>query len=302
MTLALAQTATDAYYDSTTVLVPEDGDDLDAMQVEAALQKLSNRVQHTRGATWGTLAWSGTLAVSGTAAAPVVVVGAIESCPLRDASNVWRPYFTSGETTLGAAHVEGGGSLSADTWYYVYAWSDSAAPSSLKFQISTTPPTDVVLTKVPRLWKRGETANFRYLGSFYAGTGGNPRPVRAARGQYVYRASALAFPAVFADVAAVGWTDTSLAAVLPPHARLATMRVRLENLDLAGPALVEFRTKGDTTASVVVDAGFAGSAVAGQGAINTCVVEIETDSAQLIQRHVTGASPLASGAPVGWRE
>lgn len=302
MTLALAQTATDAYYDATTILVPEDGDDLDAAQVEAALQKFSNRVQFARGATWGTLAWTGTMAVSGTAAAPVVVLGAIESCPLRDSNNVWWPYYTTGESTLGAAHVEGGGSLTADTWYYVYAWSDSAAPTAVKFQISTTPPTTALLPTVPRLWKRGEDANYRYLGSFYAGTSGDPRPVRCARGQYTYRASALAFPSLFTDVVAVGWTDTSLTAVLPPHARLATMRVRLENLNVAGAALVEFRTKGDTTATIAVDAGFAGSAVAGQGAINTCVIEIETDSAQLIQRQVTGASPIASGAPAGWIE
>lgn len=302
MTVALAQTATDAFYDATTILVPEDGDDLDAAQILTALQKFSNRVQFARGATWGTLAWTGTMAVSGTAAAPVVVLGAIESCPLRDSNNVWWPYFTSGESTLGAAHVEGGGSLAADTWYYVYAWSDSAAPTAIKFQISTTPPTTALLPTVPRLWKRGEDANYRYLGSFRTGSGGDPLPVRCARGHYTYRASALAFTSLFTDVVAAAWGDKSLVTVLPPHARMALIRCEVQSLDVAGRAMLELRTKGDTASSIAIRAGFAGSATDGQGDINAYVVEIETDSAQAIQRQVTGTAPIVTAVAHGWRE
>lgn len=302
MTVALDQAATDAYYDATTILVPEDGDDLDAAEIQTALQKLSRRVQHSRGAAWGTLAWTGTMAVSGTAAAPVVVLGAIESCPLRDSSNVWRPYYTTGESTLGASNVEGGGSLTADTWYYVYAWSDSAAPTAVKFQISTTPPTTALLPTVPRLWKRGEDANYRYLGAFYAGTSGDPRPVRCARGQYTYRASALAFPTINADTVAIAWADTSLVTVLPPHARMALIRCEVESLDVADNAMLELRTKGDTASLIPIRAGFAGSATITEGDINTVVIEIETDSAQAIQRQVTGTAPNTSITGHGWRE
>lgn len=291
-----------AIHNSDPLSVPQDGDDLDALVVQDVFQTLGNRAEMGLAGLLAQLAWTGTLAVSGTAAAPVVVVGAIESCVLQDANNAWRAYATTGESTLGAANVEGGGSLTADTWYYVYGWSDSAAPTSLKFQISTTPPTTALAPTVPRLWKRGEDANYRYLGAFYAGTSGNPRPVRAARGVYVYRASALAFPAVSTDVAAVGWTDTSLASVLPPHARLASLRCEVESLDVADNAALELRTKGDTTSSIALRAGFAGSATITEGDINTVVIEIETDSAQAIQRQVTGTAPSVSVLPHGWRE
>jgi len=291
-----------AVHNADPLSVPEDGDDLDALVVQDVFQTLGNRAAMGLAGLLAQLAWSGTLAVSGTSAAPVVVVGAIESCVLKDANNAWRAYATTGETTLGHADVEGTVNLSADTWYSVYAWSDSAAPSALKFQISTTPPTTVLAPTVPRLWKRGETANYRYLGSFRAGAGGNPLPMRCARGQYTYRASALAFPAVSTDVAAVGWTDTSLASVLPPHARLASLRCEVESLDVADNAELDLRTKGDTTSSIAIRAGFAGSTTATEGDINTAVVEIETDSSQAIQRQVTGTAPNVSVLPHGWRE
>lgn len=291
-----------AIHNSDPLSVPQDGDDLDALVVQDVFQTLGNRAEMGLAGLLAQLAWTGTLAVSGTAAAPVVVVGAIESCVLQDANNAWRAYATTGESTLGAANVEGGGSLTADTWYYVYAWSDSAAPTAIKFQISTTPPTTALLPTVPRLWKRGEDANYRYLGAFYAGTSGDPRPVRCARGQYTYRASALAFPSLFTDVVAAAWGDKSLVTVLPPHARMALIRCEVQSLDVADNAELDLRTKGDTAASIAIKAGFAGSAVADEGDINTVIVEIETDSAQAIQRQVTGTAPSVSVLPHGWRE
>lgn len=304
MTVALDQAATDAYYDATTILVPEDGDDLDAAEIQTALQKLSRRVQHSRGAAWGTLAWTGTMAVSGTAAAPVVVLGAIESCPLRDSSNVWRPYYTTGESTLGASNVEGGGSLTADTWYYVYAWSDSAAPTAVKFQISTTPPTDAVLTKVPRLWKRGQDANYRYLGCFRTNSAGNPFPMRAARGRYLYRRGAIATVggAFGADglgavvgAGAVGLTSLDLSARVPPHSRMALLQGHVALLagGGTGTGALNLYTAADSTSIALAVAARA----EGAGAIdeNSSAAEIELTDAQLCGYSVTQATATAVG-------
>lgn len=281
MTVALDQAATDAYYDATTILVPEDGDDLDAAQILTALQKLSRRVQYGRGAVWGHLAWAGTLAASGTAAAPVVLVGAIESCPLLATDNVWRPYYTSGETTLGASHIDGGGSLAVSSWYYVYAWSDAAAPTTLKFQITTTPPTASAAATIPRLWKRDQSANYRYLGCFPTDSAGNPIPVRAARGRYVYRRSACASneTRVLNTSAAAGATNLSLAALVPPHARLATLSLIVTGGD--GFCGLTIYTDGDTSDATLqarAEAGITTSPVVG---------DVEASSAQVVDRVVT---------------
>lgn len=281
MTVALDQAATDAFYDATTILVPEDGDDLDAAQILTALQKFSNRVQYGRGAAWGTLAWTGTFAASGTAAAPVVLVGAIESCPLCDGLGVWRPYYTTGETTLGASNVEGGGSLSANAWYYVYAWSDSAAPTAVKFQITTTPPTASAAATIPRLWKRDQASNYRYLGCFATDSAGNPIPVRAARGRYVYRRSACASneTRVLNTSTAAGATNLSLAALVPPHARLATLSLIVTGGDgFCGLTIFTDGDTSDATLQARAEAGVTTSPVVG---------DVETSSAQVVDRVVT---------------
>lgn len=301
MTLALAQAATDAYYDANTILVPEDGDDLDAHQVEAALQRLSNRVQYGRGAVWGSLAWTGTLAVSGTAAAPVVLVGAIESCPLLATDNVWRPYYTSGETTLGASHVEGGGSLTGSTWYYVYAWSDAAAPTALKFQITTTPPTDASAATVPRLWKRDQAANFRYLGCFPTNTTGAPIPLRKTAGRVVYRRSGVAsveglfsangLRALSRSGAQASPTAVDLRPAVPPHSRVASLSLTAIGDSAPDTATLAIFTGTDTA-----------SGAAGVATLNDQQARLATDVeiAQAAQSITYTLTHAAAGTVTGY--
>lgn len=171
---------------------------------------LDNR-RHLRGATWGALAWNGRLRVTGTSNTVFSVeVGVIEAVTLRDSNDVWRPYYTTGVSTLDLTHVEGApANLANDTFYYVYAWSDSAAPGSVKFQISTDPPTEAGTPTVLRLWKRGQTANYRYLGWFRTSATGVPLAMHADRGRYLY-----SVPAALHTVTAGGLY--SLAARIPP--------------------------------------------------------------------------------------
>lgn len=170
---------------------------------------LDNR-RHLRGSTWGQLIWSGRIVVGGTHTAPEVTVGAIEAVTLRDGSGVWRPYYALAETTVGAAQVEGGGSLSADTWYYLYAH-DAGGTGSVQFQLSTTAPT------ATQTWKdAGGTALYRYLGCFPTDGSGDPFPLRAVHGHYRYDTPI----AVGNSYQTPGDGElVSLAAYIPPHTR-----------------------------------------------------------------------------------
>ena len=198
----------------------------------ATHRELLNNRRHLRGATWAVLTWSRTLVVTSVSSSDFAVrVGPIEAVTLRDSGSVWRPYFTAGETVLGLAHVEGApGALAADTWYHVYAWSDASSPGSVSWQISTTPPTDSGAPTVQLLWKRGQVANYRYLGAFRTDSAGRPFGQTTIGGRTVYRRSQRAnttdplasngHRALDASASA-SLTALDLGARIPQHARLA---------------------------------------------------------------------------------
>lgn len=209
-----------------------------ASNAATSREALDNR-RHLRGSVWGQLVWSGRLEVSGTAASPVVKVGVIEAITLCDgngtSTGTWRPYFTSDETALGASHVEGGGSLAPSSHYYVYALNDGT--STLAFEISTTPPTALAAPSVLLQWKRGQSANYRYLGSLTTDGSGNPIKAVTSRGRRVYLES-VPGSVTISDTVSTGYEPLSLADLVPPHARIAVV-----NVALSGSA--SFRSVGD---------------------------------------------------------
>lgn len=231
-----------------------------ASNAAPAREALDNR-RHLRGATWGQLMWSGRLDVSGTAASPVVKVGVIEAVTLCDGNGTttgtWRPYFTAAETTLGASHIEGRGALAPSTHYYVYAYNDGS--TTVAFELSTTPPTDAGAPSVLRQWKRGETANHRHLGSFVTDASGNPIRAFTVGGGRTYL-EAVPGGVSISDSASAGYELLSLAALAPPHARVAIVNVTLT---------------GTATFRAVGDAGGVGASVTGH--------PIVLDSAQRIE-------------------
>ncbi len=273
---------------------PQDGDDAffdgGVAPLWPIIQLALNRAHFARGAAWANLNWNGKLAVSGTAAAPVVVVGVIDSVTLADSSNVWRPYFTGSETTLGASHVEGGGSLSANTFYYVYAWSDAVASGSVKFQISATPPTSNGAPTVRLQYKRGETKNYRYLGCFVTNGSGDPLVMRSVHGRYLYRRSAISAADLRALTGGVAtsFTDVPLTKYVPPHARFVNLELLVTNSDTALVRTGHVRTKGDTTNTTLLAAYPV--AVGVLGGFSRMSTEIETDSARVIQYDVSDAA------------
>jgi hypothetical protein len=207
-------------YDAAAITMPDNGDANTIDSLEGGLQKIADRAQLAVGAVASHLQWAETLTVDagGTASSFTVRVGAIRTVALTRADGSIRLAFASA-ASLTAAHLESGSSLSANTWYYVYAY--DPGDGSVAYQISTT---------APRSWltnKSGADGHlYMYLGCFRAGSGGAPVVATTVRGvtHYPY---AIVPGAASASGPTSGFVALSLAAMVPPHARLATADVTL---------------------------------------------------------------------------
>ncbi len=196
-------------------------------------EALDNR-RHLRGATWGLFEWSGEFRVAGASNTDFhVYVGVILAVTLRDSGGDWRPYFTSTEQDLTLAHVEGApASLASDTHYYAYVYSDGT--TTPRFQLSTSPPTEAGAPTLNTGYKRGQTANYRYIGTFRTDGSGVPLACRATRGRYTYQQ-----PASLATITSSG--AQSLASRIPPHARTALLRATATRSSTTGDLVAVVR-------------------------------------------------------------
>lgn len=169
--------------------------------------------------------------------------------------------YTAAETVLDLTDVDGApANLSNSTWYYVYAFCDGTATTA--FYISTTAP-EASLT-----WRTGAEGVDRYIGCFRTNGSGAPLPMRMHRGRYTYRpfyVQALAFgnSTTFAAV--------DLSSVVPPHARIAHLR-----LNLTGNYAAQLRTTGAASGYATFAEGYS-------------PIEIEADSAQSVDYLVSNA-------------
>lgn len=259
---------------TAAISMPEDGDDLDAAVMEAVIQNLGDRSAATIAAIYSHIAWAETLAVApgGSLTSFSIEVGAIHRLFGLTATGTIR-VGAAGTTTIGVSKVEGTpGTLGASArWWYVYAWMNGG---TLDYAISLTGPDATGRVK-------SADASRVYLGCFPTDSAGNPIPVRAARGRYVYRRSACASneTRVLNTSAAAGATNLSLAALVPPHARLATLSLIVTGGD--GFCGLTIYTDGDTS-------DFALQARAEAGITTSPVVgDVEASSAQVVDRVVT---------------
>ncbi len=264
---------------------PQDGDDAymdgGAAPLMPVLQNLFDRTEFAKDVLFGHLSWSGDFSVDagGTNTVFVVRIGAINEIVLYNGTSyVARAY---GGGTIGLSKVEGApANLANSTWYYVYAYNNAGA---LDFEISTSVPNASRTTK-------GSSNQRRYIGCFRTDGAGAPLPFRASRGQYVYRRSSFAPPGPLkvldASVVPVGFTNLSLAALVPPHSRLVTLDADV--FGGTGSAFINLRTNGDTADSSLFILGGNGAASGNQHG----TVEMETDASQVIQYELA----LGSGA------
>lgn len=252
-----------------------------------------------RSAAKGLLTWGGRLRVDPGGAASGdtgVVVGAVAAASVHAGATSVQRSGTLNETLVNTvSHV--GADLAASTWYYAYLGVDAGA---IVLRVDVTGPADGMV------WKTG-TSLYRYLGCFRTDTSGVPLPLRAHRGRYLYRASAIAGGAGGAGGilraldggADASWTDvilrpsgTTAAALIPPHARVA--RLRVSAWGGASGGSVQLRTNGDTTAYVSVPVTAGADAVA--------FLEVETDEGQTLEYQVTGTAQAVVIEVLGWEE
>lgn len=281
MTAAYSPTAQLA---TATAAIHADGDAADAAGFNAPLTPMLDAWEYLRNVVPGLLRWSHSARVApgGTNNGNTgVYVGPIDSVTLL-VGGVWE-HFSYGEWQLTCATNFGGGTLSANTWYSCFA---TTSGGNLNYEITTTAP-DAAL-----LWKSGTTGTHRYLFSFRTNGSGVAIPMTMRKGRVVYRRSAIASSllAVLAGAARttpVGYTDLSLAAFVPPHARLVTLNVNLTSGG-GGSATMDLRTNGDT--SDVALHLVAGGATHVDDQNGT--VEMETDADRVIEYQLV----LGSGA------
>lgn len=200
----------------------------------------------------GSLQWSGMLHAYGTDIAPFVALGPITSVALNVGTG-WANYSQIGGVLLNASNVStpNGGPLNANEWYYVYAYV-TTINGVLSYDISNVPPTTGGLPFLLTPWKRGQTANYRYLGSFRTDGNGYPIPVWSVDGDCTYDRSAAAGTVQFevngGVPAPAAWTDVSVTfnaiGFIPPHATLAKLQVEI--VDAAGARIHTRTTSADT--------------------------------------------------------
>ena len=244
------------------------------------LQKLTNRAEFAKEAVRSTRpSWSEQLSIApgGSSATFNLSVGAISRAVLYDGSKYVA--LSANATTIGSGAIEGGGVLSANTWYYLYIFHNAG---SVSYEISTTAPAANGVTK------NGDATRI-YLGCFPTLSTGAPVPFRKVGGRVVYRhsGSAVADTRVLNAGNATTNTAVDISALVPPHTRLATVRCELVNT----AAAINYgflRTNGDSGADEI---SITLPNVSAAGA--TAIFDIETDSSRQIAYRVTSVT----GAP-----
>lgn len=266
---------------SATVLV--DGDAASATNLNAAPKTALDRAAYLRAATDGLLVWEHRARVApggDSSASTGVYVPPIEAVSLLDGT-VWKSFSLASETQLTVATHAGGVALSANTWYYVYAYVSGGA---LALQISSDAPgTDGI-------WKNGATSTHRYLFCFRTGTGTSVLPMTMRRGAYLYDYSETAALSVLNITSAVptSYTNIDCTALIPPRATLGTFLATVTNADTTNWGRTQFRKDGASTSALTLDTPPAGSA---QSATSAHQFDLQTSSAQVIEyRRVSSGS------------
>jgi hypothetical protein len=247
---------------------PQDGDDAymdaGAAPLMPVLQHLYDAAGALRIAVLGQMSGGDRLSVDpgGTSTVFAVRVSRIVGLLSRQTGStpIYATY-TAGETTLDLTDVDGApAGLANDTWYYVYAFCDGTATTA--FYISTTAP-EASLT-----WRTGAEGVDRYVGCFRTNGSGAPLAMRMHRGRYAYRpfyVQALAFGN------STSFAAVDLSSVVPPHARIAHLR-----LNLTGSYAAQLRTTGAASGYATFGEGYS-------------PIEIEADSAQSVDYLVSNA-------------
>lgn len=189
--------------------------------------------------------------------------------------------FSSAELDISAT------AMSVSTWFYLYVY---ASGGSLALELSTTAPA------AGRIFKSGDTSR-RYLGAVRTDSTGTAMAFRRVRGMHRWTRTGITVARLRAlsSGSAAAWADVSLASQMPPHARLARLRLSLNAP--AGGGNLNVRTKGTSASSVDMTAPPTAA-----GWTNNEELDLATDSAQAIQYQVGGGGETLHVDVLGWQE
>ena len=265
-----------------------------AAPIATLLQALADRCEFAKdGVSFSRPAWAESLYVAsgGTNASFTVGIGAISHVQTYRSSTTTHKVYAYAGGTIGASKIEGGGNLANSTWYYVYCYDNAG---SLDFEISTTAPNTNLCTK-------GADSTRIYLGCFRTLSTGAPIPVRMKRGRYLYNysGSAVADTRALNGGSATSNTAVDLAALVPLHTQMATVRVEVVSTSGASINYAYIRTEGEAGADEV------NIPVPGTSAMSAVLVlDVITDVDQDIAYRVTntGSAPTVTIHVLGFYE
>ena len=280
MPTTLSETAT---YD-TPITVPAPGDPRTAASVDAAFQALADRTFFLGATSNGFLL--GAQDVSSLNGTDLLI------------DNIWMARFLASGVPAGAGNDAGvvtftPPGLTANAWFYLYSYLSAGA---IAYEASSTPP-----DPNDRLWKTGDHTR-RYLCPLRTDGSSHILPFRATGApgsrRVTYRRSVSSPTAPLANGIATSWTNVSLAGLVPPTARIAIVEMYLTSLILfssSSPVLAQgfVRTNGDTGGSYFLSAPWA--QVAATAGAAKLLLDVETDSSQVIQYQVSGS--FVGGSP-----
>ena len=280
-------------FSDADIELPDNGETDGIESIEPAFTSAVSRGRFARDLLLGHLSWSGDFAVSGTSTVFTVSLGGINAVCLSTAGSP-ASYFphasSSGSAAL--ANVEGApAALTADTWYYVYAYRSG---TSLAYEISAGPGG---APGASRVFKSGNNTR-RYLGCFPTGSGGTPVRLTASRGCYLYRDHAVALHLSQSTANINTFTSAlSLADLVPPHARIAIVRLQILRSGSQGDANVSIRVNGDTNPAATFTTPALPLLV-----VDERFVEMDVGASREVQVATNGSSTIVNVDVAGWRE
>ena len=235
----------------------------------------------------GALDWTGDFGVQpgGSLTAFTLDVGAIAAVAVRDADDVLWPHAFGGGTINQTKIAGGGGTLGAVAqWWRVYAFRTGGV---IDFEIATTAP------NATRRYKSTDN-KYRYVGCFPTDGSGAPLALRTSNGHTVYEEPQTAASNL---VTLTTPTLVSLAAFVPPHARIAKVLLRTFKPNPGAPARI--CVVGSTSI-------LSASVLSNEEGYTECYAEVPLTAAQEVSYHwVTqdadpGEASQLSIDVVGW--
>jgi len=279
---------------NATVTVPNAGEARTAASVRAPIQALLDRVGAITDSALFTLHDSRrelNVQRGGTRTNFDIDIGAISAIVIHDGSgNDYVHAYGGGTAAVTEANVGGGDLGAVAKPWYIYAWRNAG---NLAWEVSDVAP------NASRTLK--STDNTRsYFGTFIADSAGAPVAARAVGGCCRYRDRAAASFLHQNQTTANLNTFTSalsLADLVPPHARIALIRLQLNRTGSGGDAAASVRVNGDTNpAATVVAPGLPLLHPADH------FIEMDVGNSREVQVSTNGASTLVNVDVAGWRE